>query len=251
MRKRFPFIGVTPAVLEGRHIKNMGSYARLFDYLVHRQTSPDGTVNYGRPLTHARIAKELELTGPDWTPKGADRWVRRGIARLREKGYAKTRTIYRGCSVVGITVKVLKPKKWALQLRLFGEENVVAFGQGASTKLAGRSTRAVGGALAISQGGGSSAVERGPTRAEVAGSNPAPRSKGLRAGESRGASMLENQRQKSARLEREIQTIFGNYPGTLDLPEHTERKLRELTRELGVTRELIREYELGLGQKAG
>jgi len=45
--------------------------------------------------------------------------------------------------------------------------------------------------------------------------------------------------------------VLGASTGSLALSPQVDAKLRELMIELGMTRETIREYELGLGQKAG
>ena len=85
--------------------------------------------------------------------------------------------------------------------------------------------------------GGSSTVEHRTPKAKAASSTLAPRSSAL--------CTLENQRQKAARLEREISQLLEAYP-VCDLPARVSEKLRELRRELEMTRDVIHEYELRL-----
>jgi hypothetical protein len=115
MKKRFPFLGVTPGVVDFKHVKAMGKAARLFDHLVHRQTSPDGTVSYGKTMTYAELSNEF----PGAPPR---RTLQRWMGKLREGGYARTTAVRLSHITLGFTVKILAPKKWATQLGLpFGK----------------------------------------------------------------------------------------------------------------------------------
>jgi hypothetical protein len=78
-------------------------------------------------------------------------------------------------------------------------------------------------------------LERGTARHRSSGEpHSAPHSNALQT--------LENQRQKSARIEREISQLLEAYPG--HLPERVSEKVRGLMSELGMTRAVVHEYEL-------
>lgn len=197
------FVGITIGEIDGEHIRRKGKAVRLFDYFVKRQTAPDGTVNYGRPLSYDRISQEI----PNCPPR---RTLQRWVARLRNEQYISAGVVRYGRTVQGIVVKILRPKKWAVQLSLFpAAPNVVPIK---------RSEDLTGGARS--------------SRPSIAGSTPAPRSIAPNA--------LE---QKAVRLEREIRTLLESCVGSLELPAHAEQKIRDLARELELTRYAIREFE--------
>jgi hypothetical protein len=112
--KKFPFIGETPGLIDGKHFKKMGKARGLFDLLVQHQTGPDGSVNYGRPIGYSWMRKRIPNPPPERT-------LRRWMSVLRRGGYAATRRVPYG----GMVVTVLKPKKWAQQLHLFPRAEVV------------------------------------------------------------------------------------------------------------------------------
>lgn len=108
MNGKFRFIGVTPGLIDGKHIEAMGQACWLFQYLVCRQTHPDGRVNHGKPLTYQQIASDIPNCPPERTLK---RWM----AKLRAYPYVAVRPVkYRG-----MVVRILNAKKWARQLDLF------------------------------------------------------------------------------------------------------------------------------------
>jgi hypothetical protein len=78
-------------------------------------------------------------------------------------------------------------------------------------------------------------LERGTARHR---SNGEPRS----APRSNSLQTLENQREKAARIEREISQLLEAYPG--HLPERVSEKMRGLVLDLRMTRDVVHEYEL-------
>jgi hypothetical protein len=233
------FVGITHGEIDAVHFRGKGKAKGLFEYFISRQTNPDGKVNYGRPMTYAQIQREIE-NGAQIPRRTLSRWV----ARLREKKYIETEIVRHGRTVLGFTVKILNPKKWALQLKLpFAQRaNIVEIGTGSRNRSEGKKEalppvaspehhRTVRHRLS----GGSSTVEHRTPKAKAASSTLAPRSSALQT--------LENQRQKAARLEREIREIFSCYAGS-ELPQHKIDQLRQLRNELNLTRDVIHEYEL-------
>ena len=61
-----------------------------------------------------------------------------------------------------------------------------------------------------------------------------------------GEIVLGNQIEKAARLEREIRELLAVQDGGRVMADQTTEKLRELTIELNLTRDVIHEYELRL-----
>jgi hypothetical protein len=89
---------ISCGLAEGKHRKQMGTAVWLFLWLVKRQTGPDGAVRYGRPLSSAEIAADLEFDDA--------RNVRRLFARLAVKGYVTLRH-----TPAGPVVRIANPKK--------------------------------------------------------------------------------------------------------------------------------------------
>jgi len=111
-RRKFPFIGETLGLIDGKHWEAMGMARGLFDYLVSRQTDPEGRVNYGRPITYAKIAREV----PNCP---SERTLRRYLRKLRRYPYIEVQPVrIRGINK-GMIVRILHPKKWANQLGMF------------------------------------------------------------------------------------------------------------------------------------
>jgi hypothetical protein len=236
MRSNRRHLGLTRGIIDAVHIWRMGKAAVLFCHFVDRQDSPDGRTNYGRPWKYEQLQREIKNGSK--IPKGTLRnWVR----RLKKFGYIDTKVVRFGRTVTGFTVRIMDPKKWAVQLNLQFEprNKIVEFGTGSRNRSSGkeaspgdRTDRTVRHQLS----GGSSTVEHRTPKAKAASSTLAPRSSALRT--------LENQRQKAARLERWISCTLELFPSRI--PQHVQEKLREQRNELEMTRDVIHEYELRL-----
>lgn len=84
----------------------------LFDFLIDLQTAPDGTIYYGKPLTYEWMRQRIP------NPP-AKRTLERWLAILRKAGYVSVNLARCGRSVIGIVLRILKPKKWATQQEIF------------------------------------------------------------------------------------------------------------------------------------
>jgi hypothetical protein len=118
-RKKFPFIGTTEGLVDGDHWRRMGKARGLFDFFVKNQNDPDGQVFHGRPITYAWMCDQIENSPPART-------IRRYAKILESEGYIALRVV-RTPHHQGIAVRILNPKKWATQLRLFPSEKPLDF----------------------------------------------------------------------------------------------------------------------------
>jgi len=117
--RRDRFLGTTEGLNDGKHWRRMGMARPLFDFLVSKQTNPDGRVNFGQPITY-RWMRERILTPPP------ERTLRRYLEILRRHGYVEVERInYQRTICRGFTVRINKPKKWSQQMGLFAVEKPV------------------------------------------------------------------------------------------------------------------------------
>lgn len=114
MRPR-PFVPLVRGALDAVHIMRMGKARGLFEFLIDRQTNPDGLVNYGRPITYKWIQNHVENGF-----QISERTWRRWMESLRSSEYVSIKHVRQGMQNLGIIVRICNPKKWARQLRLFG-----------------------------------------------------------------------------------------------------------------------------------
>jgi hypothetical protein len=113
--KKFPFVGTVRGIIDGKHWAAMGMARGLFDFLVERQTDPEGRVNYGHPITYGWMRKEI----PNCPPR---RTLERRMAILRQHHYVE---VLIAENFQGMIVRICRPKKWARQSRLFSSEKTV------------------------------------------------------------------------------------------------------------------------------
>lgn len=103
------YIAEDPALVNGIHIRRMGMAIWLLKFLLMKQTAPDGSVYYGKPITYRWIFQQI----PNCVP---ERTLRLWMASLRVNGYVHVETVPYG----GMKVKILNSRKWpTTQLGLF------------------------------------------------------------------------------------------------------------------------------------
>jgi hypothetical protein len=100
-------------LLQWKHIERLGgSPFWLYLFYIDRQTHPNGLVWYGRPISYRWICREMG---------GApERTLKRWHAHLRDEDYIAVKQKRHQ----GMVVRVLRPKKYSLQMSLFGPQLV-------------------------------------------------------------------------------------------------------------------------------
>jgi hypothetical protein len=97
-------------LIDGVHIRRIGMAIWLLMFLVKKQTSSDGLVNYGRPITYRWIFDLIPHSPPERT-------LRLWMAALRVNGYIAVERLPYG---QGIRVRIINSRKWPkTQLGLF------------------------------------------------------------------------------------------------------------------------------------
>jgi hypothetical protein len=111
------YIGATIGLVDAKHWTRLGKAYPFFEFLITKQTSPDGKINYGRPITYAWILQQV----PNAKEFGLnDRKVRRLMAICKRHGYVEiARQNSKPDLCIGMIVRIAKPKKWATQIPLF------------------------------------------------------------------------------------------------------------------------------------
>ena len=112
-QRPFPFVGVTSGILDGKHMSAMGESIWLFMFLIQKQTSPDGRIFYGRPVTYSWIREQLGDPRLKTTP--CARKIQRWMQTLRLGSYVDVQYVWRRGAIEGMVLKILRPKKWANQ----------------------------------------------------------------------------------------------------------------------------------------
>jgi hypothetical protein len=113
---KFRYIAIAPGRVDGIHVERMGQAIWLHDFLIDHQTSADGRVNYGRPISYQWIVDRFANPPP---VRSLQRWM----SKLKFEGYISARRLSWG---QGIVVRILKAKKWStppVQLSLFPPED--------------------------------------------------------------------------------------------------------------------------------
>lgn len=103
------YIALDSQLVNGIHIRRMGMSIWLFKFLVKKQTSSDGLVYYGRPITYKWIFSEI----PNCVP---ERTLRLWMGILKVNGYVEIDIVQHG----GMRIRIVNSKKWPTsQLGLF------------------------------------------------------------------------------------------------------------------------------------
>ena len=95
-KRNYP-IGIRGGILEKKHVAQMGGAIYVFMALIDRQTSLDGTVNFGNSIKLVELAC---LLGKSW------RTIHREMSTLVKHGYVEAKK-----NGNGVRIKILKPKK--------------------------------------------------------------------------------------------------------------------------------------------
>lgn len=92
--------GIRGGLWDVKHYREMGDAIWLFGWLVHRQTTADGLVLRGKPLTYGDIGEDTGFP---------ERSLRRWLARLSQGGYVDVKhSLYSR-----LVIRVLKPVKFS------------------------------------------------------------------------------------------------------------------------------------------
>lgn len=104
------YIPMGQELVDGVHIRRAGMAIWLLMFLVKKQTSADGLVNYGQPITYRWIFLQIPNSPPERT-------LRLWMAALRVNGYVAIENLSHGR---GLRVRIIDSKKWPkTQLGLF------------------------------------------------------------------------------------------------------------------------------------
>ncbi len=109
------YIAIGQELIDGDHIRRLGMSIWLLLFLTKKQTSRDGWINYGRPVTYRWIFDAIPHPIPERT-------IRLWMTTLRVNGYIHVDRLPYG---QGMKIRIVASKKWParqLCLPLTGDE---------------------------------------------------------------------------------------------------------------------------------